>query len=250
MKRDYQRNFSANMPSMFEEEGRVRKAVTTTVILKKELSVAATDANILVVGASSGIIDHYLSSHFKSVIGVDIDEQAIRYARREFQRPNLAFLIGDAMALPFDSHRFDAVVCAQVYEHVPDASQLLSEIYRVMKPDGICYFAAGNRLNLMEPHYHLPFLSVIPRPLAHIYMRLAKRGNHYYEKHLSYWGLRRLVRKFKITDYSVRTIERPEEYAVEYMLPRGTLKHRIALILCRHFIWLLPGYIWILRKPA
>jgi len=238
------------MPSMFDKSGRTRKAVTTAIILKKELSLPANQAHVLVVGASSGIVDRYLADHFASVTGIDIDEQAIRFANREFQHPGLTFLIGDAMQMPFADARFDAVVCAQVYEHVPDANQLMHEIYRVLKPEGICYFAAGNRLNVMEPHYRLPFLSVIPRPLAHLYMRLAGKGSYYYEKHLSYWGLRKLVRRFRYTDYSVRTIEQPEQYGIDYMVQSGSLKQRIALMLGRYFIWLLPGYIWILRKHA
>jgi hypothetical protein len=126
----------------------------------------------------------------------------------------------------------------------------MGEIYRVLKPDGCCYFAAGNRLNIMEPHYRLPFLSVMPRLLAHWYMRMAGKGTHYYEKHLSYWGLRRLVSSFAINDYSCRMIRQPRQYAIDYMLPPGSLKHKLASMVCQYAVWLLPGYVWILKKPA
>lgn len=238
------------MPSVFNQEGRTRKAITTLAVLKRGLQVPPEQARVLVVGGSSGIVDHYLADHFAQVIGLDIDEQAIHFAHTHHRHPALAFLMADAQRLPFSSNEFDAVVCSHVYEHVPDAAQLMQEIYRVLKPGGCCYFAAGNRLNIMEPHYRLPFLSVMPRAMAHWYMRIAGKGTHYHEKHLSYWGLRRLASSFIIDDYSCSMIEQPDQFAVEYMLPPGSLKQRVAKLLCRYAIWLMPGYVWILKKPA
>ena len=71
---------------------------------------------------------------------------------------------------------------------------MMEEIRRVLTPGGVCYFAAGNRLTLMEPHYHLPLLSILPKTIGHIYVRLAGKANSYYETHLIIWGLRRLQR--------------------------------------------------------
>jgi ubiquinone/menaquinone biosynthesis C-methylase UbiE len=250
LKRDYQRNYSERMPSVFDREGRTRKAITTYTVLKQEMGVATGQARVLVVGGSSGIVDHYLAKHFSFVVGLDIDASAIQFAQQNHRHPALAFLVADAQQLPFTGNGFDAVVCSHVYEHVPSAERLMQEIYRVLKPGGCCYFAAGNRLNVMEPHYRLPFLSIIPRMLAHWYMRLAGKGTHYYEKHLTYWGLRRLAASFIIKDYSCHLINDPEQYAVDYMLPPGSFKQRVARALCRYANWLMPGYIWVLKKPA
>ena len=52
-----------------------------------------------------------------------------------------------------------AVVCNHVYEHVPDAAALMRDVHRVLRSDGVCYFAAGHTLQLIEPHYRVPFLS-------------------------------------------------------------------------------------------
>lgn len=238
------------MPSVFDREGRTRKAVTTLAVLKRELSVAPEKARVLVVGGSSGIVDHYLANHFSFVVGLDIDAPAIRFAQQNHHHPALVFLVADAQQLPFADDDFDAIVCSHVYEHVPSAEQLMQELYRVLRPGGCCYFAAGNRLNIMEPHYRLPFLSIMPRVLAHLYMRLAGKGAHYYEKHLTYWGLRRLTASFVVEDYSCRLISSPGEYSVDYMLPPGSFKQKFASALCRYTPWLMPGYIWILKKPA
>lgn len=42
----------------------------------------------------------------------------------------------DGVSLPFVEGSFDAVICAEVLEHVPYPAQVLSEIYRVLGTDG------------------------------------------------------------------------------------------------------------------
>ena len=44
------------------------------------------------------------------------------------------------VALPFQNDVFDGVVCTEVLEHVPSPDDLLREIARVVKPNGIAIF--------------------------------------------------------------------------------------------------------------
>ena len=250
MERGYQHGFSEQGTAMFNVDKRQRKARTMVAVLKEQTGEDLSKLSVLNVGGSAGIIDDYLSRHFGQVTGIDIDETAIAHARGNFHNDNLTFELGDAMNLRYDDDTFDVAVCSQVYEHVPDADTMMQEIFRVLKPGGVCYFAAGNRLMFNEPHYNLPLLSVIPRPLAHLYMKLAGKGSHYYEKHLSYWGLKKLVRQFETTDYTRPIILAPGRFDAEYMVKPGSMKQRMAALLATWFIWLVPGYIWILRKPA
>jgi hypothetical protein len=102
---------------------------------------------------------------------------------------------------------------------------------------------------LNEPHYNLLFLSIIPRPLAHIYIKLAGKGEFYHEKHFTYWGLKKLVSNFNVIDYTALILSDPEKYKVEYMVNPGSRKHKVATFISKYIIWLVPGYIWLLEKP-
>jgi 2-polyprenyl-3-methyl-5-hydroxy-6-metoxy-1,4-benzoquinol methylase len=233
---------------MYSRNSRERKAKTMIAVLgdyyKKELQ----SLTLLDIGASTGIIDNYLSEYFGKVIGTDIDKSAIQFANDQYRKKNLKFIIGDGVNICFNDNSFDVIICSQVYEHVPDANKLLSEIHRTLKPNGVCYFAASNRMNIHEPHYNLPFLSIIPRPLSHAYLRVLRKGNFYYEKHLSYFGLKSIVRNFQIIDYTKKIIFNPKYFHVEYMIRESSLKYKLAKFMVKYMYVLLPGYIWILRK--
>jgi ubiquinone/menaquinone biosynthesis C-methylase UbiE len=153
------------------------------------------------------------------------------------------------MQMAFADNSFDVVICTQIYEHVPDASKMFGEIHRVLKPGGFCYFSGNNRIMFMEPHYRLPFLSLLPRPLADQYVRLTGRGSHYHELHFSYWTLKRLCKDFDIVDYSAKVISEPEQFAVAYMVSKGSMKWRAAHFLARYAKWAGP-LMWILQKPT
>ncbi len=234
--------------SMYDQDERIRKAKTMVAVIKDFLRSELSSLSLLEIGCSTGIIDNYLSEHFGQVVGIDIDEQAIAFANNTFKKDNLACYVDDAMNLKFQDNLFDVVICAQIYEHMPDAAQLMSELYRVLKPGGIAYFAAGNRLDIKEHHYNLPFLSVIPRNLAHLYLRIAGKGEFYYEKHLSYWGLKKLVHQFEIHDYTKKIIENTALFQVDYMLHDGSIKAKTAKFVVNHAYWLCPAYIWLLKK--
>src|SRR5262249_31082787 len=151
---------------MYDVEGRRQKADKVLAVLRDHFG-SLEQLRALDVGCSTGIMASYYAEALGHVTGIDIDEEAIAHARRSYPRENLDFEARDGLDTGLYASSFDVVTCAHVYEHVPESSRLLAEIHRVLKPGGVCYFAATNRLNLIEPHYgRLPFLSWMPRLLA------------------------------------------------------------------------------------
>ena len=147
----YQRRFSEAFPqAVYNPEARQKKAKTIIAVLRDFFGTDLRSFSILDVGCSTGIMADYFSDYFGEVVGIDIDEPAIQYAKGHFYRDNIEFNVGDAMDIRYPKNSFDVVVCAHVYEHVPDADKLMAEIHRVLKPGGICYFSAGNRLAVIR----------------------------------------------------------------------------------------------------
>ncbi len=203
---------------------------------------------LLDIGSSTGYITHVLSNYFETTIGIDIDEKGVEYSRKTFKKEGLIFYVQDSMDIKFPDQSFDVVNCSHIYEHVPDSSKLMAEIYRVLKHNGVCLFIAGNRINIIEPHYKLPFLSIVPKAVGHKYIRLFKKAAFYYETHLTYWGLKKLVSKFETKDYTLSIIQDPERFYATEMIKPGSLKQKIYLIILKHFYWVCPTYVWLLKK--
>lgn len=77
-----------------------------------------------------------------AVIGIDISSDLIALCRRRSPPKWLSYAIGDATQLAQPDASFDAVVCTQVAEYVPDVSRVLSEAFRVVKQGGRVVFVA------------------------------------------------------------------------------------------------------------
>jgi len=201
------------------------------------------------IGCSRGVISAVLAEDFALMVALDIDRASIVWAQKHSRRANTHFLVADGLQPPLPGGAFDVVICAQSYEHVPDARRLSAEIFRLLKPGGVCVFSGPNRLAPIEDHYGLPLLSWLPRPLASACLRLTGRGQSYQERPVTYWGLQKLWRDFEIQDYTVAMIRAPEAYSIENELgPFLWLRHLPAWLL-RILLIFAPNYNWILRKP-
>jgi len=138
LSREYQYNFSKNSPYVYDSDNRERKARTMLAVLDDFLHEPLSKCDVLNVGGSAGAIDNFLAVHAGRVVGVDIDDVAIKHAQETFVKDNLEFQVADALNLPFDDSSFDVVICSHVYEHVPDPEKMFEEIHRVLRPEGIC----------------------------------------------------------------------------------------------------------------
>jgi ubiquinone/menaquinone biosynthesis C-methylase UbiE len=253
-KYQYQYGFSdIHESTLYNSENRQQKAKKMMAVINdylNSLGKKSENLSLLDIGCSTGYMTKLYGDFFERVTGIDIDEKAINHAQEKNSNANVAFQVGDSMNLKFSDNSFDVVTCTHIYEHVPDANQLMAEIYRILKPGGFCYFAAGNRIKFMEAHYQLPLLSIIPKWLANYYIRWAGKANYYYENHLSLWELKKLVEKFEIIDYTYNIVQQPEKFFASEMLDSHSIKQEISLLILKFFYWACPTYIWILKKTV
>ncbi|MSO38318.1 MAG: methyltransferase domain-containing protein [Acidimicrobiia bacterium] len=98
--------------------------------------------HVLDVGCGPGTITLDLANRVApgTVIGVDNSPEIIavaEQARVAALCDNVGFAIGDTYALDFDDEHFDVVHAHQVMQHLTDPVAALTEIRRVLTPDGL-----------------------------------------------------------------------------------------------------------------
>ncbi len=85
------------------------------------------------------------------VLGVDLSPGMIGVACERYEgRPGLTFVVGDALALPAESGRFDAATIAFGMRNLPDYAKGFAEMARVVRPGGkvVCLEIARPRSRL------------------------------------------------------------------------------------------------------
>ena len=109
------------------------------------------DARILDVGCGTGLLWQVnrkrLVSTWQLVLS-DLSSGMLETARQA-QLP-ARFLQCDAQALPFPGNYFDVVIANHMLYHVPVLSLALTEIRRVLKPDGKLYATTNGQAHLRE----------------------------------------------------------------------------------------------------
>lgn len=94
-------------------------------------------ARVLDVGSGAGRLVWKLADAGFPATGIEPSEAFVAYARAGAPA-GATFLVGDAMALPFEAGAFDVVVTGEVLEHLADDAGAVDEIFRVLAPGGAC----------------------------------------------------------------------------------------------------------------
>ena len=105
----------------------------------------ANGKRVLDAGCGTGYGAAELALSASSVTGVDLDPEAIAFAREHYQSPALRFLASTCTAMPFPNHEFDVIVAFEVIEHLADYRAFLDECARVLRPPGLVIVSSPNR---------------------------------------------------------------------------------------------------------
>lgn len=234
---------------VYRDKSRLKKANKIFKIIKSAYGDNYKNAKLLDVGCAEGLISYYLSKHFKEVVGADVDEIAIKRAKRN-RKKKLSFrLLNSDGSFPFKNNSFDIIVANQIYEHADDPDLLMNEIFRVLKTNGVVFMGAGNKFVIRDAHYpNLPFVSWIPIRLADFYVRTTKSGEYYEPRLRSVWGIKDLIKKFQAEDYTLKAIKSPVKYSMTDVVHKGSMMTKLPIFILKLMYPIIPNYLLILRK--
>jgi ubiquinone/menaquinone biosynthesis C-methylase UbiE len=141
--------------------------------------------HVLDVGCGHGRHSRPLALTGHRVVGIDLSRRLLSIAKKSTYRSKefrgIAWVGGDATALPFSDESFDAALCIAVLHHLSsqrDRISALSEIRRVLRPRGGAFISVwahddphlASRLggppkkSDVEIPWRLPDGTTVPRP--------------------------------------------------------------------------------------
>jgi 2-polyprenyl-6-hydroxyphenyl methylase / 3-demethylubiquinone-9 3-methyltransferase len=155
---------------------------------------------VLDVGCGGGYACEYLAQRKAIVSGTDILEDSLREARAHAAQENLKidYRLCTPDRLPFNDQEMDVVTCFDVLEHIPDKGRTLSEIYRVLKPNGWLFFDTINNTF---------WARLVVIWLGEIFLRFVPRGTHYWHLFIRPDNLEHLLETLGFTRVDIAGIQ-------------------------------------------
>lgn len=113
-------------------------------VARYQFALPHVRGRVLDIACGTGYGLPLLQTEAESVVGVDVDITAAREARLVVARDSTRVMLADGCRLPFADASFDAVTSFETLEHVEHRPQFLSELSRVLSPQGICVLSTPN----------------------------------------------------------------------------------------------------------
>lgn len=108
----------------------------------RQVAQLRAGGRLLDVGASTGVFLNEMRHYGAwTLAGVELNEQAARYARNTFQ---LEMFVGQIENAPWSPSSFDVVTLWDVLEHLPEPASALKKIRDLLTPDGYLIMSVPN----------------------------------------------------------------------------------------------------------
>ena len=127
-------------------------------------SLYVHNKDVLDIASGEGYGSAMLARNAKTVIGVDISEDAIAHATARYAAKNLEFRAGNAAKIPLEDASVDVVVSFETIEHHDQHDEMFKEIRRVLRPGGVLCMSSPDKftysvLPKFKNEYHVKELT-------------------------------------------------------------------------------------------
>ncbi|MCZ6793226.1 MAG: class I SAM-dependent methyltransferase [Planctomycetota bacterium] len=158
-------SFSMSQAELYDEL--IERSDTVGLAVRRAALVEDLSGDVLEIGCGTG----RMLRHYPGGVRLIATEPAADFLKLAEERggdseAQVSFEVADAMDLPYEDGRFDAVVAASVLCSVPSVERILGEVKRVLKPAG--------RLRLID---HVLSDRAVPAALMHVFNPLWRLWN-------------------------------------------------------------------------
>lgn len=142
---DYKKKFWEEVDRRYEDQ--CEKQTLAQIFKAHGIQGAA----VLDLGCGFGRLFETYLPHGQAFTLLDYANNMLDQAKdRLGHRPNVQFVQGNALDLPFGSSQFDLIVSIRTLHHLPDYRQFIAELYRVARPDAVVVFEIPNFRHILN----------------------------------------------------------------------------------------------------
>jgi 2-polyprenyl-3-methyl-5-hydroxy-6-metoxy-1,4-benzoquinol methylase len=176
---------------------------------------------LLDLGSAWGVFAERLSGAGYDVTASDLDERSLKMIRDRGLKAVRLDVVEEKF--PFADGEFDVVTCCELIEHIKHPANMLGEIGRVLKPDGILVISTPNicwwylrlkhligRWDMQDPD-HIRFYTPasLEKMLGEFGFEVVGRKAQFVSPHVHIFGI-------KIPPEPLRTFEQPILHSLSY----------------------------------
>lgn len=169
-----------------------------------DLIAAVAPRDVLETAAGTGVLTRALAARLPldtTIVATDLNQPMLDHAAKLTPPNRVTWRQADALALPFDDARFDAVACQFGAMFFPDKVAGYGEARRVLKPRGRFFFSVWDRIAENE------FADIVTEAMARLFPqdppRFLARSPHGYH---DVGKIREDVRAAGFTDVAIETV--------------------------------------------
>ena len=131
-----------------------RGNLQTNLEFLAQINLLKQNDRILEIGCGIGSIVAELSGQGYDITGTDISGEAIAYGLKKYG--DIKLQVQPAQDLQFEDETFDVVLSFDLFEHIAQVDKHISEVYRVLRKDGLYLFQTPNKYSnvIFETLYH------------------------------------------------------------------------------------------------
>lgn len=114
----------------------------------------SNNKEVLDIASGEGYGTYLLSQKASSVLGIDIDPLAVEHASAKYINDNLKYECRSAFDTKLTTNKFDLITCFEMLEHIYEQEELIDEVSRIIKDDGVFMISTPNKY-ISETEVHV-----------------------------------------------------------------------------------------------
>jgi len=193
------------------------------VFLDKYLKNAEGRKTALDLGSNLGLFTELMRRKGYDSCGIEIDKEKVKWAKNNWKAK---FIHGSAEKIPFKNNAFDLIIMLDTLEHVIDRNRALSEINRVLKPDGTAIITVPNTWSYFYTRSFLTFALRGMKPWKNVH----------YQQNYFFW-------EHQINQF-LKIIDARPTLAVPFFEPKAISRTRLS-----KFEFERKGLAWLSAEP-